>query len=177
VAYASSVELLAQQKVAYLFNGEGAENSAIIMAALFKHAQSKVRIYARDMDGEISNHKVYTDSLFHFLYAQKRLEILLDNDEPLMNLNRKLQRILAEFAPSGNVKLRLANDAFRSDLRQIATDGTSAYHFALGDKSILRIETDIATRAFICSFNNEAIVMSLGAVFDRHFAKAEEVPL
>lgn len=176
-AYASSVELLAQQKVTYLFNGEGAENSAIIMANIFKHAQTRVRIYARDMDGEISCHKIYTDSLFHFLYAQKHLEILLDNADPLIHHNRKLHRILSEFAPLGNVHLRLANDAFRNDLRQVATDGVSTYHFALGDETMLRIETDENTRAFVCSFNRAEMARPLADVFDRHFALSEPVPL
>lgn len=180
--YRKSIDLLASTQNTFVFDGEGAEKAAIVIASIFKHAQSTVRIYAKDMNGEISGYSIYLDSLFKFLNTRKNLEVLLDSPDHFLHLNKRLQHLIQSFYPQGNVEFRIASEAFKESLRSIATDGQTLYHFVVGDEKMLRIELDSNVRSFICSFNNPRMARPLVRVFDQHFEASKlveiaEVPL
>lgn len=181
-AYQKSIDYLASSKSEFVFDSEGSENAAIIISSIFKHSKSIVRIYATNMNGDISDFSIYTNSLFRFLYEKKTLQVLLDTSEFITSTdhfrqNKKFRQILNRFYPQGNIDFRVASDEFKKGMRSIATDNSSLYHFAVGDDHIIRIELENKNRTSVCSFNNRKMAQPIIRIFDTYFLQCEPINL
>ena len=181
--YANSVEFLAKTNSKLIFESFGSENTAIIISTIFKHSKEIVRIYAKSMNGEISSdHIEYIESLNDFLYSGKSIKILLDTNEcfdsnKLEKHNTKLIRVFRRFMYTGNIDIRIANDKFKNGMIDISTDGSSAYHFTVGDDQMVRIEKDNSTHSAICSFNNLSMCKPIIRTFDTHFDMCKHITI
>lgn len=179
-AYQRSIDTLASSKSEFVFDSEGSENAAIIISSIFKYSKNIVRIYATNMNGDISDFNIYTSSLVRFLYEKKNLLVLLDNPDYITSndafrVNKEFRQVINRFYSQGNIVFKVASEGFKKGMKSIATDSSSLYHFAVGDNHMIRIELDNKKRISVCSFNNQKMAQPLIRIFDTYFPDCESI--
>jgi hypothetical protein len=178
-SFRNSVQYAAQSKSDYIYDSVGAEFASIVFSVIFKNTQTKVRIYAKNMNGDISaEFKEYIDGLNNFLERSGQLCIILDQKDYLdptsKDCNFNIRNALKEFEE--NVEIRLSSSAFKQEVKGIFNNH-ELHHFVIGDESIFRVEQSNIDRSGIFSFNNPKISQALTQIFDKHFEDLEEVDL
>ncbi len=142
--YQLAIEKLAKLKSEEIFSNEGPEHAAFVMGNIFINAQSKVRIFAGDFNGDVSNNAYYIDGLQKFL--NKNCSNLTVIFEKSPNTNSTAYKILTSPKFHKKVELRILGNEI---------DSKAPFHFAVGDSNMFRIETDTEKYTAICSFNNQ----------------------
>lgn len=167
-AYKKSIESLADSKDSMIFMNSGKEHAAIVMGNIFKHSKKDIRVFAGNLNGDVSNSPYYQKYLSKFLDSGGKLKILLqeydENNPPeIFNLFSSIDFFYPE-----NVEIKLSNTALVSD------DTNNNIHFTVGDSSMYRIENDVDKYLAKGSFNSPEKANYLIEIFDDIFEKTED---
>lgn len=157
--YKKSIESLANKKDSMVFLNSGKEHAAIVMGNIFKHSKKNVRIFAGNMNGDVSNDSYYQKYLSSFLKSGGSLKILLqeyDEDKcpDIFNLFNSVDFFYPE-----NVEIKLSNSS-------VTDDNEKPVHFTIGDDSMYRLENDTTNYFASGSFNDPKNAKHLISLFD-----------
>jgi len=170
--YKDALRNLALKNDPFIFDNKGADHAAAVMSLFFEYC-TEVRIYANDMNGDISNKQDYQQALKNFLEKDNSsLKIMFDG-EP--SEGSQSVQYLKNFSDGRKVQFKTATDTFRSAMKEIAIDRTTLYHFAVGDERMVRLESDNKNHiAPFCSFNHPVSAEMLIKLFDHHFTESPD---
>lgn len=167
-AYKISIERLAKTESDFVFNNSGADHAAIVLATIFKNSNS-VRIYANDMNGDISNQPCYMNAVKDFALNSGTLKIIIDTKD-------KISSTLKNLIKNNEVEVKISDDKFKDALKAASKDGKNHY-FAVGDDKMIRVEIDNENHKALCSFNNPKTAYVLTSIFDEYFHSLNPVVL
>jgi len=164
IKYKNAIQDLANNRSKLSFNNSGPIHASIVISNIFKHSNDIVRIYANNMNGEISNHGDYLSELDSFLQSNKRLWLILDK-YPLQK-SEAYNKIFTASQKSNKIQIRRST----ADMtREIAYNFTQETHFITGDDTMFRIEYDNHMHQALCSFNNVKKTKKIIRTFDKFF--------
>lgn len=169
--YSLAVRNFAKNKEPLVFENKGKEHAAIVASAIFDHSKNCIRLYATNMNGDISNIDCYKKSLNEYVKSSGELLILLDDENAIKN-NITVYNLLKN--TMGNVKLKKASNEFKTEIEAISSSG-STLHFMIGDDYMSRIELDPTTHQAICSFNKREFCTPLITRFDKYFDTCDDI--
>lgn len=152
--YAGFVEVLAREKQNKVFFNSGPNHAAIVLSRIFKYAKNVVKIHCSGFTGTISNDPDYLYYLEDFLKRGGKLVVLAEQD--LTNSTAKVFPLLKKY--SRQVQY------YQTALR-VAIPEKGRVHFAIGDNSMLRIETDTTDFTAQVNFGDK----KQAAVYNRLF--------
>ena len=166
--YRSALDQLIETDSSLTFNNSGPSHASIVISNIYKHSKNIVRIYAKNMNGEISKVGNYLKELDVFLKSGKKLKIILDRipDNPSPAFEKVMDSI------NTNVELKIASTEFK---REIAYIYNPQSHFITGDDKMFRLEYDNYGHQALCGFNNKKMVKPLNRVFNEYFDLCYEV--
>lgn len=162
IKYKNALDSLIEQNSNLTFNNSGPSHASIVISSIFRHSREIVRIYANNMNGEISRIGDYLKELDNYLNSNKILKVILDRTPK--NTSPAYDKIMNSI--SNNVEVRIASQAFS---REVAFHYTPTTHFVTGDDKMLRLEYDNFNHQALCGFNNHRLTSPLINIFDRHF--------
>lgn len=157
------------------FENSNESHALSVFKAIFKTAQGKIRIYAENLCGDVSNSKEYVKELKDFLVKRKGyVEILLEEEPSKENLKKK---------PVFKMLRSLKNESY--EIKHTPAKATLKYgdnskteiNFTTGGDTKYRIEYDKKNKKAWCCFNSEDITKNLNQLFDRFFPDATPIKL
>jgi len=160
--YKNAIDELANKQSSLSFNNSGPTHASIVISNIFKHTESIMRIYAKNMNGEISKIGDYLEQLQKFLESPKELRILIDE----LPYNKSKAFDLVTNDSKSNISIKFASDELRKEIAFWYNPGT---HFITGDSKMFRLEYDSNGHQALCGFNNISQVKTLNRMFDKHF--------
>ena len=174
-SYRETIEAWANERKSEVFPNKGAEHAAVVLGAILRNANNQVRIYAKNMNGEISKYDDYFNGLKSFLNKENySLKIFLD--EIPQNESRAFNYLKSVFPGNNILEIKISTPEFRSAINKVLIDPKIKVHFALGDDDIIRLETDSNTHeAPFCSFNSPKTVNVLQKIFDLYFHQEKNI--
>jgi len=160
IKYKKAIEQLIQSESKLTFNNSGPSHASIVISTIFKNCINEVRIYANNMNGEISKIGTYLDDLKNYLEEEKKLKIIIDNIPN--NYSPAFELVSAD----KNVQIKIASHEFK---REVAFHYNPNTYFTTGDKKMFRLEYDNYGHQALCGFNNKSITIPLIGLFDKYF--------
>jgi len=177
--YRRVVRAYAQAKNGQIFENDGKECAAIVMATLFDYSQSIIRIYANDMNGDIGNIDEYYKSFSNYLFSGKYLNIILDSDKYAKEDTKGSKTF--EFIKSNrhlkNVSFTKATKEFQELVKSYHANNEPIVYFSVGDNKMFRAETNNITHRAVCSMNNEVDSEILIKLFDGFFYSTKPIEI
>lgn len=169
--YREAVAYFAEFRKADIIHNLGNEHAGIIFTNLFNQSHDQLRIVAGSLTSQISQTDEYLSALKGFLSKEDtKLYIILDsiidhsgnkNNSELENFkSSRLSELLKDF--QNKVKITLSSKRFYINI----DNKPKPIHFAVGDDSMYRLETDIKQRQAECSFNDPTFAKILSDSFD-----------
>ena len=159
--YLNAVSTLATERVSLEFPNGGEHHAAIVYGCMFENAHN-MRMYCGDMNGDVSSKPIYLDTLKRFIVRGDRVRVLFEH-KPKREGALKLLSALAE---NYNVDVRLAT---KDGTEFISQELNGEYHFATGDESMYRLETNIESYSAFVSFKDKKLTRRLNSIFDKAY--------
>ncbi|GEM_PF-2523304 len=177
--YLSYIKTLADKNKSDIFKTSDLNEAAIIMAEIFRHAKSEVKIYDHCLNDDISGKNDYfNEQLYRFLADGKRLKIVLrDNEQPYSRIYFTLSEYARTF--TNQIEIKSASDEFNENINRIFKKDVN---FIVNDRNAFRVELDLREKASdtvpaICSFNDPKIVQTLNEAFNPKFDTCNDIQL
>lgn len=185
--YREFVQYLSRNKVSKEFLNSDQKHALEVFVELFRGAQSKIRIFAANLCGDMEDGEEDTDYLVN---KQEYISALSDFIERGGEVNIMLNRFDADKALRSNVMKRLffylTTTEFKDKIHIKSTSKKFHYtddpaknevHFTVADDRAYRIETNIKERAATCNYNNSVMAGALITIFDNAFSEATPIDL
>jgi hypothetical protein len=158
-SYKIAIENLANKKDGTYFTNSGKEHAAIVMSNIFKSTDSHIRIFAKNLSGEVCDQDLYIDGLQQFINRKGEIEIIL-TEEP--SSDSKAFKLIKEYQICNPEKVNIKKTATNiSNLPELK------FHFTVGDERIFRLEKDTSKYLAVCSFNDNEYSKKLISLFKR----------
>jgi hypothetical protein len=165
-SYKHYVEKISSGRRKDIIHNVGVEHASIVLGNIFSSSEKIVRVFSGKMSNEVTSNKYYLQHLKNYIYQTNgHIKILLnDSAEPdeeseaisfIKNLPDEIRN---------RVEIRYSTESV-----YLGDDKSKKIHFATGDKSIFRIETDPSNHKAYASFNNSEVTADLIRVFDDLF--------
>lgn len=167
--YREMVEKLAKNNESLVIYNSSPLHAVVIMSALFRYSNDKVRIFAENFNGGISDQDEYIEALNSFLLRGGELFVLLH--EYQRNNNPKLFEILEEHKIAFPTKVNVA----KTSARVLNNERSNEVNFTIGDEKMYRIEEDTISKMARCSFNDPPIAGHLANLFDRIYTGSQVI--
>jgi hypothetical protein len=150
-AYKIKVQSNADNRIYDELSNSGADHAKIIMSNILRTSKEHVRIFAGDLNGEVSNDPEYLMWLETLIFSGKKLHIKLER-EPNRATSKAFQKILElKKRFSKNITIEIVGD---KNLDRLKLDD-KVFHFTIGDDRMFRFETDINKYVAIANFNDK----------------------
>jgi hypothetical protein len=174
-SYRESIIEWAKERKPIVFPNKGSQHAAIVIGQIFNEAKDIVRIYAKNMNGDISEFQDYRFGIENFLNCNtNRLKVLLD-EKPNPESSTLMFILNKAKQENNNISVKFASSEFRGKLEAIRKNSNDKLHFTIGDNSMVRIETNDETHeAKFCSFNKPSTAQPLAEFFDYYFEGSKE---
>lgn len=165
--YKHSVSLLADSKSPLTFNNSGPSHASIVISTIFKHTKSRIRIYAKNLDGTISNIGDYQEELNQMLQRRVSIQVIVDEiPKPHSNAFKILH------ANNASVEIKFSSDELKKNLAFHYNPDT---HFIVADDLMFRLEYDNYRHQALCGFNDTKRSQQLIDIFDSHFEDCKTI--
>lgn len=138
--YFEFVDNLAKNKTDQVFYNSGPSHAAIVMSRIFEYSTKEVKMFCGGFSGQVSNEPIYLNALEKFLSRDKiKLQVVVEDYEnnkngKIYNYLKKYKDKVEFFRTTGKVNMKTKNEA--------GVDENTFIHFAIGDNSMLRVETN-----------------------------------
>lgn len=162
--YKESVKNLAKNSEDFTFPNKGKEHAQVVVGEIFQNVNS-IKMFSGKLDYEIL--KDLFDTIKDFINDEDKSFFLILDEQ-----NIKGNEII-HFLCENNIKIKIANDNFRDEVKQISKNN-NIYHFIIGDDKTFRIEVDTDEYKAICNFNNKEISSRFSKIYDEYFNKLED---
>lgn len=158
--YYTSVVFLSQKHLNLEFNNKDKYHARIVMSQIFKNVKTEVKIFAGDLNGDVSGSENYLQCLKNALERNVKVDIVLENKP---SFNSKCFKFLINYytIKPELLSIRVLTEEFKKEQTQ-----NSFKHFTIGDNSIFRFEIDTLTYKAICNFDDKNSVTTLMSNFD-----------
>lgn len=158
--YYRDLKVLSEQRVSIQFNNKGKDHAILVMSEIFAKSHKRIKIFAGNFDGSVSNNALYTSKLQEFLgkAPDTSIEVVFEqtpnpNSKALLLLKEKKNRC------PNQVSLKLALPEQIKKFQKYIVNETNMIHFTIGDneKNIFnkyRCETDVRKFVAILNFDD-----------------------
>jgi hypothetical protein len=172
-SYRKAVDFLAKNKVDNLIFNSGDEHASIIFSNIFCNSDYRVKIFAGNLQNQVTEKPEYINSIARLLQRGARLEILLDSFDDSIKKDSDLFKRL--YLYEKYVSIKQTNTRFH--VTRVTEDEhiKERVHFCTGDSCMYRLETDTEKRSARCNFNDPPFVKDLNGLFDEAFKTAKNV--
>ena len=186
INFRKNIEDIARNKTSSILSNDSPEQANVIIANIFRHAENRVRIFAKNLDGEISSNAMagnyYFNALDEFLgKPNSTLDVLIEESPAKESfLFAKLKQ---KSSVSNQVRFKFASEEFKEEVRKLrpedqpASQESELLHFVVGDNSMFRIEYDLKSHKANFCFNNEEVSTQLNKLFEDHIESKSCVPI
>lgn len=182
--YAQELLYLAKNREEKVFNNGKPAHAAIVMENIFRETKKnpqggEIRIYAKNLNGEISKYDNYRYGLIEFLLAQNTsIKVIIDEEPKNMVAETNAFDLLKTFSKTkkleGKIQMRrVAHPSNVASLMQKEFQFTDV-HFAVSSENMYRFEIDSTLHFAECSFNGREKSKQLFDVFETMFANRNE---
>lgn len=182
--YAQELLYLAKNREEKVFNNGKPAHAAIVMENIFRETRKspkggEIRIYAKNLNGEISKYNNYRYGLIEFLLAQNTaIKVILDEEPKNVVAETNAFDLLKTFSKTkkleGKIQMRrVANPDKVASLMQKEFQFTDV-HFAVSSENMYRFEIDSTLHFAECSFNGKDKSKQLFDVFETMFSNKNE---
>ena len=162
IEYNEAVEFNAKRKNNFMFNNKGSDMALIVFRSIFRNATKNIKIVAKNLDNEVTNHIEYITALESFLgQSNCKLEILV-SEHTQQNDEEKLFKMLTKYKGKVFIKTISNGRTFKDDKGRII-------HFCIADGHMYRLEYDIENRMAECNFNDVKEYALLDGLFSSVF--------
>lgn len=161
--YQRIVEQLALEGKPLTFNNSGPSHASIVISTIFKYTKKIIRIYAKNLDGTISNIGDYQNELNEMVNRDIKIKLIIDE---LPKPFSEAFLILHDFSAKSKATIKFSSQEFRNGIAFHYNPNT---HFIIGDEEKFRLEYDNFKHQALCGFNNLKISAQLISLFDEHF--------
>ena len=178
--YSQELSYLAKNRVEKVFNNGKPAHAAIVMENIFRETGKcpkggEVRIYAKNLNGEISKYSNYRHSLLEFLLSQNTaIKVIIDEEPTNVVTETNAFNLLTTFSKTQklNGKIHLRKVSNPGKVAHLVQDQLqfSDVHFAVSTENMYRFEIDSALHFAECSFNGPSMSQQLTQVFDTMFS-------
>lgn len=172
--YTQFVHYQALSKNSLDFLNSDEEKMKTVYIEMINNAQSEFRIFAGTLACEVTNSTEFVETLSDFIERGGKIHILLNRYDEEIVLKSQLFKRLAYYK-SKNKEVVVKRSLDHPYI--VTQEGNKNVHFALGDKTSYRIETDINKRTAICNMNNPEKAAEFAAFFDGLFKKQENTEI
>lgn len=168
----------ANSKSESIFKNGSPENANIVAANIYKHS-NEVRLYAFNMNGDISNSLPdYMDELLNFLNrGGTKITVVLDKVEDEKSLALKHLLNFQTIHSESKISVLSASEEFRAAVRTYEVDGSNDIHFMTGNEKMFRLEHNNSSKSAYFSFNNSKLTQILNTVFDANLSSCTKIKM
>lgn len=179
VQYAQGLQYLAKNRDEIIFNNSKPTHAAIVMEHIFRETikngkGGEIRIYAKNMNGEISKYDNYRYSLLQYLLANDtQLKVIVDSEPESVSSETNAFDLLRTFSKTEKIGHKIhirkvTNSLKVDDLMQNFFE-LKDVHFAVSSENMYRFEIDSSLHFAECCFNGKEKSDQLISVFDTMF--------
>ena len=165
--YSDFVEILAREKQDKVFFNSGPNHAAIVMSRIFKYSQNSVKIYCGGFSGTVSNDPDYLYYLEDFLKRNGRATILAEKD--LSRSDAKVFPVLCKYPSQASI--------YTTSLRVTNGESRKSIHFTIGDRSMLRLETNVEDFTAQVNFGDQQTAEKFIKIFDDMLKSPQSKPI
>lgn len=172
--YKEFVHLQALSKTGLNFLNSDEDKMKTVYIEMLNNATSEFRIFAGTLACDVTNSSEFIETLSDYIERGGFLHILLNNYQEDVVLQSQLFKRLAYYQSQNKeviVKRSIDHPYIKTQ------EGPKNVHFALGDKTSYRVETDIIKRTAICNMNNPELTTKYALFFDELFDKPESTEI
>ena len=159
--YGKAVSYYADNKKNNVLSNEGKEHAVIVFENIFRTAEKKVSIYARNIfspDNTVTSSTPYVEEIKKFLSKPNTsMQILLQEYDKELSYN-VLRDELKKYPDRVTVKV--------ISVKKVK-EGEAFVHFCIADGRMYRMEYDTGDRKARCNFNDSETVAKYQDVFTR----------
>lgn len=165
--YQKDLGVLANENISIQFNNKGKEHATLVMSKIFACSNERLKIFARDFRGDISDNDFYIQNLRSFLEKSERSKVeVIFETEP--NPNSKALDLLRKY--KNKVSLKKADNKGLEEFRKYLVNEEKMIHFTIGDNAAgefnkYRCETDTTQFVAILNFDDKQFCASLNKLF------------
>lgn len=170
--YQKDLDILSKRNVSIQFNNKGKDHAILVMSKIFESSFKKIKIFARDFNGDISNNELYLESLKHFLDKKQdsSIDVIFESDpnnnSKALGLLKSIQKINPDKV---SIKKACANSL--SEFKEYLVNDEKMIHFAIGDDidkgfNKYRCETDTQNYIAILNFDDTKFSNTLLRLFN-----------
>lgn len=168
--YKDFVHLQALSESGLNFLNSDEDKMKTVYIEMLNNATSEFRIFAGSLTCDVTNSSEFIETLSDYIERGGFLHILLNDYKKEKVIESQLFKRLAYYQYQKKpvvVKQSIDHPYINTQ------DGPTYIHFALGDKTSYRVETDINQRTAICNMNNPELTTKYADYFDKLFEKPE----
>lgn len=140
--YFRAIDYFASRGEPVQFLNKGAEHALAVLINIFNYSKSEVFLFTSNHKPDVSNNEDYYDAISKHIDDKKKIYCVTLNpvtEETSYRIYKLLYQKSQEFPDL--VKLKSADEKFINLVKD--NFNGKLYNFAIGDTSLLRIETDI----------------------------------
>ncbi|MCK5135612.1 MAG: hypothetical protein KAR19_07480 [Bacteroidales bacterium] len=164
--YKTVVERLAESKSDEVIFNHGNDNCIVTLTQLAKSSKKEIRLYTGSLAPEICNNDEYVKAIEGFINSGGKLMIMTEHEpDEKSRLYKLIRSYLGRESNEEEVSEITYPKLIPMVPKWVQYKG-KPIHFATGDNSIFRIETDPVKRYARVCFNNEEITGKLIEYFD-----------
>jgi hypothetical protein len=167
--YKEAVRSLADTKDSHVFTNSGKDHAAIVLSNIFRTAKNQVRIFACNLNGDISSQDEYLRGLYFYIGRGGTISLLLEEQPPVTSKAYDAIRQYSNLYPS-KVSIKRLLPEQREKLKT-----PNSVHFTVADDRMYRVETDTTNYLATCSFNDTDFSVTLRSLFDSFAERAEKI--
>ena len=151
--YKEAVEQMAIKGSEKTFNNSGPIHASIVMTSIYRNAKDNIKLYTKDLQGEIGRFLDYMTSMNDYINSNKSFQILI-NERPHFESDL-FDTILNASKTIKGVELRFASPTFVKEVDSYANKNS---HFCIADDKMFRLEYDNYNHQALCGFNSPKVV-------------------
>ena len=157
--YFKSVEILSEKGLNLEFNNKDQFHAVIVMSHIYKTAKERVRIFAGEFSGHVSDSPMYRRELSSTVSRGVALEVVFEKQPNEQSLC--LKELLRLKKEGRDISICVVKEEFRAQLHALGLS-----HFTVGDDKMFRYETDKSLFRAICNFDDKKTAATLNKNFD-----------
>lgn len=173
--YCADIQSMVDQKIGVVFRNKGKLHAAVVMSNIFASSEKNIKIFAGDLNGDVSGVSIWRKSIIHSFEnnPELKIEAVFENIPKFDSIGYTTLRELRDKFPE-RVELRKFNEISVGFFKENLFG--EVFHFAIGDDNKYRIETNTSNYTAVCNFDNKGTSSKLNSLFNIIKVKSSVIP-
>ena len=169
--YCNDIKVMVDKKVGVVFRNKGKLHAAVVMSNIFASSKKNIRIFAGDLNGDVSGISIWSKSINYSFNENPELKIeaVFEKIPNSSSIGYNTLLKLKEKSPT-RVSLFKFNEISVGFFKENLFD--DVFHFTTGDDVMYRIETNILNYTAVCNVDNIGTTSRLNSLFSIIKAKS-----